>query len=396
MKNKSLSPRKRGDDLILKQIFGKTKAKPKGFFGKIAYGVKAGLQKTLSFVKQLNPIYSIGIVIAAVFILQLIIPQDVLWPWDQTKAASGFSGVWQQDDWAGGAGQGTTTEEEGSDKYSLDDGRISVTDNFSGKAGFAAYPNRTDINQGNESENPTVAADASGRTVTVWTDKSMNNKRRLFARLADKDGRALPLGAGTDERLDGITNDSKRATFSRPIVVFEPVTNQFLVTWSHKIGHQEGKANVYLRVLKIDEGSILKTINSSPISIAGDNDLIQRNPHIAVRYHFSSEASGKSQNDIIITWQEESGSIVGDIDVKAVGYKISTGSLERSSSGVLRIDQKGTHKSEDSAHSTEPQAAIATNSSVMFTWTDDRAEDQNKDIYGRKFTVSEFWPEAPK
>ena len=392
MKNKSKK------DLVLKQVFGKRKKAKKGFSG----AIQKGTSKTWVFVRQLKPIHSIAIVIVAVFILQAIIPQNVLWPWFKGRAAE-LTGNWRQESWEGGGGQGETSQN--TDKYDADDGRISVLSDFAGKAGFVSYANRSYIAVGDSAGKPAVAMDGSGRTLGVWVDQR-NGKEGLYARLVDSKGRALPLNSGSQDILvsDNIGYAGAEGSFSfdQPAVVFDPISKRFVAVWSYAEsggGDSPDVYGVYLRTVRYtSSGLSLGTMTS----VAGDGLISQRNPHLAVRYRFGGDDPDVAGNDLIVTWQAEYENLAY-FKVMAVGYTISSsGTLSASGSGAVQISKTFTSEQINDyiglgySGCSGPMVAITDNGKVMIVWTADYdtggESEGDKDVRGRVYSTSEFWP----
>ncbi len=391
--------RKKGD-LVLKELFGKRKAR-RGFFGNIAY-------KVGTFFKQLRPIYSIGIVIVAVFILQFIIPQDILWPWKWSHAA-GSSGTFKQESWAGGSGQGSTNQST-TDKFDTSDGRISTADSFDGEAGFSAYQNKSTAASGNSVANPVIAQDKNGNTLSVWLD-SRQNGQHLYARLSDSQGRKLPLKNGGDTIIDGYDQDSdKTYKFDPPSLVYDPIADQFLVVWAEREIVTSGgdvaekEFNVFLKRIKWD-GDSLNT--DYQLSIAGDDLVIQRRPQIAAQYKLgASGVEGIDNNYFVVTWQEQSyndentPALEAFFKVMARGVKTNTKGKVALSGSITPLQitpiytQKQVTKAITSGHNGSflPKVAIASNGKVLISWLDDRvkAGDLNNQVYGRMYDRTEF------
>ncbi|TES95235.1 hypothetical protein E3J85_02270 [Patescibacteria group bacterium] len=383
-------------DIVLKQVFGKRKRAKKGFSG----AIQKGTQKTWGFVKQLKPIHSIAIVIVAVFILQAIIPQNVLWPWFQGRAAE-LTGNWRQESWEGGGGQGETSQD--TDKYDADDGRISVLSDFAGKAGFVSYANRSYIAVGDSAGKPAVAMDGSGRTLGVWVDQR-NGKEGLYARLVDSKGRALPLQGGNQDVL--VSNNIDYAdvegtiSFDQPAVAFDPISKRFVAVWSYAEsggGDSPDVYGVYLRTIRwAGSGLSLGTM----ASVAGDGLISQRNPHLAVRYR--SSGPDVSNNEMVVTWQAEYQN-EAYFKVMAVGYLSgSDGTLTASGSGAIQIsktfiiEQINDYLGLGYSGCSGPMVAITESGKAMIVWTADYdtggEPEGDKDVRGRVYSTSEFWP----
>jgi len=395
MKNKV----KKGD-LVLKELFGKRRASH-GFFGNIAR--KLGI-----FVKQLRPITSIGIVIVAVFVLQFIIPQDVLWPWFKTKAA-GPSGTFRQESWAGGSGQGSTNQST-TDKYDSDDGRILTGDSFSGEAGFSAYENKSNIASSNSVKNPVVVQDKNGNTLSVWLD-SRSHGQHLYARLSDSHGRKLPLKQGM--KADTLVDDyddslGKTYRFDPPSVVYDPVSDQFLVCFANREIAQkddtgEKEFNVFLRPLKWDGDSLNV---GAQLSIAGDDNIIQRKPNIAAQYKLgASTTDGQNNNYFVVTWQEQYYDDESVPELKSF-FKVMAVGIKSNAKGRLMVSESIAPQQISPEYTRNqvvkkvnagqngsflPHVAITSGGKVLISWTDDRSKaTQGKDVYGRIYERSEF------
>jgi hypothetical protein len=388
-------------ELILKQIFGKRKKASQGFLGKT--GRKVG-----TFVKQLKPVHSIVIVIVAVFVLQLIVPQDVLWNWLRGRAA-GLSGYFKQTTWAGGSGQETTSEKNPT-KYATDDNRILTSGNFENQAGFVAHYNKAVLHEGYNTQKPAVAVDASGRALVVWVDKRDDNKEVLYAKIVDRDGRQLPLGSPKELAVnldEGET--STNVNIDQPAVIYEPYSGKFLVAWAQKPvteGDEEGdQYNVRLRLINYDGSSL---VGSDIEAFAANNNLVQRHPHLAVRYR--SVAGDVTTNYVVVAWEEQyNDSFDSYTKIQARGIKLGKNAQGKpfftsSDLGALQISRTFTDPqvtervSDGQSGATVPRVAITSTGKVMIVWTadyDDAGGDNgDKDVRGRIYDVDEFWSEG--
>ena len=169
-------------------------------------------------------------------------------------------------------------------------------------------------------------------------------------------------------------------------------------------GVNDKQFNVYFRSLAWDGDNNRLNKEYSQLSIAGNDNLIQRKPTIAVQYKVGATNIGnQNQNQFVITWQEQYyEGISSFFKVMGKGLKINkSGRIAVADINPLQISPTYTENQVTKKvvagqnGSFLPRVAIATDGKVMISWTDDRSKaTQGKDIYGRIYDIDEFFAPA--
>ncbi|MFC1686573.1 hypothetical protein ACFLZS_01430, partial [Patescibacteria group bacterium] len=161
--------------------------------------------------------------------------------------------------------------------------------------------------------------------------------------------------------------------------------------------------NVSMRILRwTGEQLNLGTIES----VAGDDTTNQRESHSAIRYrpNTSEKQSSIDENEIIITWKTEYEN-PAYYRTMAIGYTINSSGNFNSSIAAAQISRTFTSEAiaervaSNQSGVEGPMVAITENGKAMIVWTADYDTGKtggDKDVYGRVYSTSEFFPSEPE